>query len=75
MVWVTYTKYFRMNTTTESTVMEELLASPFYVYPSESPSLQLTIIILAGNNFYSWFRAMKMVLITKNKLEFVDGTI
>nr|GMD70765.1 uncharacterized protein LOC109179345 [Ipomoea batatas] len=50
-------------------------ASPFYLHPSENPSLILVSRVLEGHNYHSWARAMEMSLLSKNKLGFVDGTI
>ena len=50
-------------------------ANPFYLHPNESPSLVLASVPLSESNFHSWQRSMKMSLLTKNKLGFVDGSI
>ncbi|CAL0333228.1 unnamed protein product [Lupinus luteus] len=49
--------------------------SPYYVSPSENPSVSLVSSRLNGENYQSWSRAMLMALETKNKLEFIDGTL
>ncbi|XP_050234723.1 uncharacterized protein LOC126682967 [Mercurialis annua] len=54
---------------------EDLPSSPYYMHPNENPSLVLTTCHLTGNNFHSWSRSMRMALISKNKIKFVDGTI
>ena len=55
--------------------LEDNPSSPFFLHPNENPSLILTSTLLNGNNFHSWSRSMKMALISKNKLKFVDGSI
>ena len=50
-------------------------ANPYYIYPSENPSLILVAPPLDGANYHAWARTMKMALLTKNKLKFVDGSI
>nr|GMC77861.1 uncharacterized protein LOC109192811 [Ipomoea batatas] len=50
-------------------------ASPFYLHPSENPSLILVSTVLDGCNYHPWARAMEMSLLSKNKLGFVDSTI
>ena len=50
-------------------------SSPFYLHPSENPSLVLVTSLLTGMNYHTWSRAMRMALLLKNKLKFVDGTI
>lgn len=59
----------------DSSKLEEFLSNPFYLHPDESPALQLTSTVLPGVNFHSWSRAMRMALISKDKLKFVDGSI
>ena len=54
---------------------EDLPSSPYFLHPSENPSLVFTSCVLNGNNFYSWSRSMRMALISKNKLKFIDGSI
>ncbi|XP_061354958.1 uncharacterized protein LOC133299505 [Gastrolobium bilobum] len=49
-------------------------SNPLYLHPSESPSLVLVTPVLNGRNYHGWVRAMKMALLSKNKLCFVDGT-
>ncbi|XP_057440407.1 uncharacterized protein LOC130732361 [Lotus japonicus] len=46
-----------------------------YIHPNESPSTVLVSPPLSDGNYHNWARAMKMSLMTKNKLGFVDGTI
>ena len=50
-------------------------SNPFYLHPNENPSLVLVSPILTGENHHTWARAMRVALISKNKLGFVDGTI
>ena len=50
-------------------------ASPYVLHPSDNPGISLVTQSLNGDNFSSWFRSMRMALIAKNKLAFVDGSI
>src|ERR1044072_1380617 len=50
-------------------------SSPYYVHPSENPSMVLVSPILDGRNYYEWARSMRMALSTKNKAQFIDGSI
>ncbi|XP_050207369.1 uncharacterized protein LOC126656794 [Mercurialis annua] len=50
-------------------------SNPFYLHPSENPSLILISPPLNGQNYHSWARSMKMCLMSKNKLKFVNGSI
>ncbi|XP_050229563.1 uncharacterized protein LOC126678711 [Mercurialis annua] len=54
---------------------EELISSPFFVHPGESPSLVLVSNLLTESNYHSWYISMRMSLISKNKYKFVDGSI
>ncbi|XP_061364355.1 uncharacterized protein LOC133307808 [Gastrolobium bilobum] len=49
--------------------------STYYVHPNENPSLVLVSSLMDGKNYHNWARSMKMALISKNKLSFVNGTI
>ena len=54
---------------------EDSPSNPYYLHPNENSSLVLTSCLLTGNNFHSWSRSMRMALISKNKLKFVDSSI
>ncbi|XP_054797486.1 uncharacterized protein LOC129302589 [Prosopis cineraria] len=49
--------------------------SPYYIHPNENPSLVLVSPLLDGSNYHCWARAMRMALLSKNKLKFIDGSI
>ncbi|XP_061356497.1 uncharacterized protein LOC133300927 [Gastrolobium bilobum] len=48
---------------------------PFFLHPNESPSTILVPQLLNGNNYHMWSRAMTVVLISKNKIGFIDGSM
>ena len=50
-------------------------SSPYYLHPNENPSLILVSPPLTGSNYHHWARAMMMALMSKNKFQFVDGSI
>ena len=50
-------------------------SSPYFLHPNENPSLVLVSSLLNGANYHSWSRGMRMSLLSKNKLKFVDGSI
>lgn len=50
-------------------------SSPYFLHNGDHPGLVLVSHPLSGNNYNTWFRAMNMALIAKNKLGFVDGSI
>lgn len=50
-------------------------SSPYYLHHNENPSLVLVTPPLSSSNYYHWSRAMRMALLSKNKLQFVDGSI
>ncbi|KAK5840745.1 hypothetical protein PVK06_009648 [Gossypium arboreum] len=48
---------------------------PFYLHPSDIPGTLLVSHQLVGVEYYNvWSRTMKIALLAKNKLGFVDGT-
>ncbi|KAK8360188.1 hypothetical protein V6Z11_A04G147600 [Gossypium hirsutum] len=51
------------------------ISSPYYLHPNENPSLILVSPALNSSNYHSWSRAMRLALLSKNKLQFVDGSI
>ncbi|KAK4282833.1 hypothetical protein QN277_014161 [Acacia crassicarpa] len=51
------------------------LSSPFYIHPNENPMLVLVAPSLDGKNYHGWARAMRMALLSKNKLRFIDVSI
>ncbi|XP_031251067.1 uncharacterized protein LOC116108971 [Pistacia vera] len=50
-------------------------SSHYYLHPNENPAVVLVTPVLNGTNYHSWACAMKMALLSKNKLKFVDGTL
>ncbi|XP_020225129.1 uncharacterized protein LOC109807015 [Cajanus cajan] len=50
-------------------------SSPYYLHPSETPSLTITPNILEGQNYHQWSCSVRMSLISKNKIGFIDGSI
>jgi hypothetical protein len=51
------------------------VSSPFYLHHGDSPSFNLVSQQLVGDNYNTWSRSMKMALIAKNKIHFIDGTL
>ncbi|XP_058748999.1 uncharacterized protein LOC131632785 [Vicia villosa] len=49
-------------------------SNPYYLHPNENPSLTLVTPPLDHSNYISWSRSMRVALISKNKLRFIDGT-
>ena len=49
--------------------------NPFYLHSYKNPSIVLVKPPLIGNNYHSWCQAMKMALLSKNKLGFIDGSL
>ncbi|XP_019429948.1 PREDICTED: uncharacterized protein LOC109337423 [Lupinus angustifolius] len=49
--------------------------SPYYYHPSENPGAVIVTIPLNGDNYHSWARVVTMALETKNKVQFIDGTL
>lgn len=49
--------------------------NPYYLTNGDHPGMQLGSNILTGSNFVNWNRSVRMALIARNKLQFVDGTL
>lgn len=49
--------------------------SPYYMMHNENPGAVLVSEKLNGENYHQWSRAMIVALSTKNKEQFVDGTL
>uniref|UniRef100_A0A803MDK1 Reverse transcriptase Ty1/copia-type domain-containing protein n=1 Tax=Chenopodium quinoa TaxID=63459 RepID=A0A803MDK1_CHEQI len=48
---------------------------PYYLSNGDHPGMQLGNHILTGSNFLNWSRTVRMALIARNKLQFVDGSL
>nr|KYP40762.1 hypothetical protein KK1_037893 [Cajanus cajan] len=51
------------------------LANPLFLHPGENPALVLVTPLLSDNNFQQWKHDMLVALETKNKDQFVLGTL
>lgn len=60
------------STSTVNTTMD--CNHPYYLHPSDNPSMQITSVVLTKNNYNQWQRSMEIALSSKLKLGFVDGT-
>ena len=49
--------------------------SPYYLYPSEGPGVDITSIIFTEKNYKLWSKAIRTTLKSKNKLGFIEGTL
>lgn len=49
-------------------------SNPFYIHPNKNLTLILVSPPLDRKSYLSWARSMKVELIPKNKLHFIDGT-
>ncbi|XP_020208977.2 uncharacterized protein LOC109793916 [Cajanus cajan] len=49
--------------------------NPYYLHPNETPSLVLVTPLLDGKNYHTRARAMRMALMSKHKVKFIDGTL
>jgi hypothetical protein len=50
-------------------------SNPFFLHHDDSTEAMIASKLLNGDNYNSWKRAMKIALSTKNKLNFVNGTL
>ncbi|MCI00474.1 hypothetical protein A2U01_0021493, partial [Trifolium medium] len=51
------------------------ILNPYFMHPNENPSLILVTPLLSGNNYHSWSRSMTVALRSKNKLQFINGSL
>ncbi|CAN1826941.1 hypothetical protein LINPERHAP1_LOCUS31759 [Linum perenne] len=48
---------------------------PFHINSSDNPGMLLVSTVLTGpSDYFSWARSMKLELMTKNKVSFIDGS-
>uniref|UniRef100_A0A803PK87 CCHC-type domain-containing protein n=1 Tax=Cannabis sativa TaxID=3483 RepID=A0A803PK87_CANSA len=50
-------------------------SSPFFLSTGDHPRLVLVSTVLNGSNYQSWKRGITMVLVAKNKIAFIDGSL
>ncbi|MCI25382.1 hypothetical protein A2U01_0046573, partial [Trifolium medium] len=50
-------------------------ANPYYLHPNENPALVLVSPVLDNKNYHTWSRSVHIGLISKNKENFIDGTL
>ena len=50
-------------------------SSPFYLGAGDQPGNLITHVVLKGDNYLAWSRAITLSLKSRRKLGFVDGTI
>ncbi|KAH6831592.1 hypothetical protein C2S53_010567 [Perilla frutescens var. hirtella] len=65
---IAYTKQDHTNN-------RSLANDKLYLAPNEHPGMSLTADLFDGHNFHSWSRAIKRGLLSRNKLEVIDGTL
>ncbi|XP_073221459.1 uncharacterized protein [Cicer arietinum] len=60
--------------TTTRTYQHDML-DPYFMHPSDNPSVALISLPLSASNYHSWSRSMIVALRSKNKLGFVNGSL
>ena len=64
------------STSPSSSPQDSPMDDPLFLHHTKNPSLVLiTQPLIGGENYSSWARAVRKVLLTKNKLGFIDGTL
>lgn len=51
------------------------MLDPYYIYPSDNHGLSIVTPPLNNTKFHSCSRSLKLAFMSKNKLEFIDGTL
>ncbi|CAL0325108.1 unnamed protein product [Lupinus luteus] len=49
--------------------------SPYYMLPNENPGASIVSKLLNGDNYHNWSLAITRSLKSKNKLDFIDGSL
>jgi hypothetical protein len=49
--------------------------SPYDLHPNDNPGLIITQVVLKGDNYEEWARALRTALRSRKKFGFIDGTI
>jgi hypothetical protein len=49
--------------------------NPYFLHPNENPALVLVTPLLNGGNYHSWSRSMTVALRSKNKIQFINGSL
>lgn len=52
-----------------------VLGSVYYIHPSDSSNTKLVNELFSGNNYGDWKRSVMLVLSSRNKLCFIDGSL
>ncbi|CAL1407369.1 unnamed protein product [Linum trigynum] len=63
------------TTTAAGAAPDPNLGNPFYINPNENLAQSVIPIVLDGPNYQMWSKAGRIVLKTKHKLDFIDGSI
>jgi len=50
-------------------------SNPYYLSSNENPTMVLVPSLLTESNYHEWARSMQTSLLSKNKLQFVDGSL
>ncbi|XP_010274630.1 PREDICTED: uncharacterized protein LOC104609904 [Nelumbo nucifera] len=50
-------------------------SSPFYLHPSDNPGVIISPVVLRGDNYDEWAKAMRTVFHAKNKIGFIEGKV
>lgn len=67
------TSHFLRGKTASGSSMETVVVSPFYLHPVDHLGMVISMIEFTKENYESWAKTMRNVLISKRKEEFIDG--
>uniref|UniRef100_A0A2C9UGZ6 Retrotransposon Copia-like N-terminal domain-containing protein n=1 Tax=Manihot esculenta TaxID=3983 RepID=A0A2C9UGZ6_MANES len=60
---------------TSNAIPTQNTSSPYFLHPNENPALILVSPALTGLNCHSWARVMRVALLSKKKLKYIDGSL
>ncbi|XP_074289402.1 uncharacterized protein LOC141614556 [Silene latifolia] len=64
-----------MATDSANSIPESKNTASFSIVPVENPGARITQTLLNGKNYDEWCRTLRLALLAKGKLDYVDGTI
>lgn len=51
------------------------MLDPFFMHPYDNLDHSIVTLPLTNQNYHTWFRSIRVALVSKNKLRFIDETL
>ncbi|XP_074306134.1 uncharacterized protein LOC141641366 [Silene latifolia] len=62
-------------TNPEQSVPEQKSSTSYSLVPIKNPGANITTVVFTGKNYDDWARCLRLALLAKGKLDYIDGTI